>query len=123
VKKLIVILVLFMGALGACTHTGEHKHAYLVRDGMLRVGIHQKAFLDVWGQPDRTGVTQTPEQMSAKWGFGGPRFFKGSKTVENWTYEKIGVVLLFDGAKLIAWKTDKTTQELKASAKPAPEAQ
>jgi hypothetical protein len=53
-------------------HPGEHKHSHYIRDGVLKNGIHQQAFLDVWGPPDRTTAAETAESISAQWGgFGG----------------------------------------------------
>ncbi len=116
--KWVALVVLSLTVLAGCSHTGEHRHAHYVRDGMLKIGIGQQAFLDVWGQPERTSVVQSAEQITAKWGGGGGNFFKGSKALEMWSYNKSEIELLFDGSKLIAWKTNKTTQELKSIAKP-----
>jgi len=85
---------------------------------MLKIGIGQQAFLDVWGQPERTSVVQSTEQITARWGGGGGNIFKGSKALEMWSYNESEIELLFDESKLIAWKTNKTTQELKSIAKP-----
>jgi hypothetical protein len=53
-KKIIpVVLVLFVFI--GCAHR-EHGDALIVRSGVLKQGIEMQAFLDVWGDPDKTRV-------------------------------------------------------------------
>ncbi len=124
-KKISVIfpLILVLSIIYGCggldrAVRGENRWAREVRSGILRVDLPKMAFLDVWGEPTRADTAPTEEVMSASWGAMGGNFFKGSKTVEIWTYENIGIKLVFDRNRLVAWKTDKTVQELKAAAKP-----
>ncbi len=96
-----------------------HRHAHFVRDGLLRYGIADQAFLDVWGTPDRVGVfSNDKETVSANWGSGGGSLFKGQSSFVKWTYEKIGIELYFTRNCLAGWKTDRTVSELKSFAKP-----
>ena len=119
VSVLCVLYVIFL-MVGCATHSKEHRHAPIVRSGILKKGINKQAFLDVWGEPDRARTAPSEEFMSAGWSGSGGGFFKGRKTLEVWSYEKIGIELIFDGDSLAGWKTDKTVQQLKAEAKPLP---
>jgi len=113
-KTSAVVILLFTVILHSCAHYGEHEDAHYIRDGLLQIGIEKQAFLDVWGPPDRTGVTQSDDHVS--WGLLG----SGHTVYDVWTYEAIGIELLFDSEDLVAWKTNKTTHELKSFAKPKP---
>jgi hypothetical protein len=93
----------------------------MVRSGIMQQRIPKQAFLDVWGEPDRTRSVSSEEYMSASWGGVRGGMFKGRDTLELWAYEKIGIELVFGDHGLAGWKTDKTVQELKAAAKPLPE--
>lgn len=127
-KKLILASCIILLVVGCAAHAKgpkEHRHADIVRSGMLRPGIHQQAFLEVWGEPERNRmITETDKDvtLSAGWnGFGGG-VFMGKKrfTYQLWEYSKLDVQLLFDGSSLVNWKSDKTVEELKALAKPKP---
>ena len=119
-KVAIVIGLIFL--LTGCMH----KHAKYVESGVLRRDINKQAFLDVWGSPERTRVVtfrDEDESTSLGWNFGGSGggggLFKGkrSRSFEEWAYEKYGITLLFSGYGLVDWKTDKTTEQIKALAK------
>ena len=56
IRASIALLTVLM--IAGCAHTGEHKHAKYLRDGVLKQGIHKQAFLDVWGPPDNTKMTR-----------------------------------------------------------------
>ena len=118
IRASIALLTVLM--IAGCAHTGEHKHAKYLRDGVLKQGIHKQAFLDVWGPPDNTKMTETPESISAGWGVYGGRFYSGKRALEIWNYEKYGVELVFSQQELVNYKTLKSTQELKSFAKPKP---
>lgn len=120
-RKTIIFVLLFLFIAGCAAGNGEHRTASIVRSGVLQMGLVKKAFTDAWGEPDRTATVATSEFVQAGWSGGGGSFFKGRRTLVVWTYEKIGIELVFDGKSLVGWKTDKTVQELKAVAKPLPE--
>jgi hypothetical protein len=120
--KKVAIVIGFIFLLTGCMH----KHAKYVESGVLRRDINKQAFLDVWGSPERTRVVtfrDEDESTSLGWNFGGGGggggLFKGkrSRSFEEWSYEKFGITLLFSGYGLVDWKTDKTTEEIKALAK------
>jgi hypothetical protein len=119
-KQLLIVLCLL--SLASCA--GMHNRS-IVRSGVLCQGINRQAFLDVWGSPERTRVLVIKdEQESISFGWhanaygGGGGLFKGrqSHVFQEWNYEKIGISLLFDGATLVDWKTDKSVEQLKAIA-------
>ncbi len=117
-RKTIIFVLLFLFIAGCAA---EHRHTPIVRTGIVRMGLNKKAFIEAWGEPYRTGTVASEEFVRAGWSGGGGGFFKGRRTLEVWTYEKIGIELVFDGNSLVGWKTDKTVQELKEFAKPLPE--
>lgn len=92
-------------------------HRKYVSDGLLVTGLNREAFLLEWGPPERTRTMTGEEIMQAGWGIGvgGGKgfFFKGKQTYDLWVYEKKGVELVFLGLRLIAWKTEKSVEELK----------
>ena len=117
-KILTVVLMVFTltGCFGRTARHGEY-----IREGILRIGIVQDAFREVWGLPDRAGVMTGDEYMAANISSHGGGFFKGKDTHEVWQYERINIILVFDKErKLMSWKTDKTVEQLRAFAKPKP---
>jgi hypothetical protein len=79
------------------------------------VDIGQKAFRRQWGEPDRTTPVGSGQDLEAQWGpemRGG--ILQGRRSLDIWVYEKHGVELLFDDGDLAAWKTRRTTEELRA---------
>lgn len=116
VLSMVVVLLLFTGCASRTTRHGEY-----IREGILRIGIVQDAFKEVWGAPDRAGVMTGDEYMAARINGYGGGFFKGRDTLEVWQYDKINIILVFDkDRKLASWKTDKTVEQLKPFAKPRP---
>jgi hypothetical protein len=122
-KKLIFIIVPLL--LFSCAHRNrnrmhiEHKHAPIVRSGILKLGIHKQAFIDTWGSSNRAYTATSEEFMSGRVLGSGGNFYKGKKTLETlevWKYEKIDTELVFDGNSLSAWKTDRTVDELRSFA-------
>ncbi len=111
-------LVLILAGLVAAG-CAESKDRLRVRDGLLMVGLDQNAFLAEWGPPDRTASAISEEQLRARWGpalsgaFSGG-FFKGKRPLDVWSYERHGVELVFDDGDLVAWRTDKTVEQLRA---------
>lgn len=124
--KKILCIVFTIALLAGCAarkqEFREHGHTPIVRSGVLQMGLVKKAFTDAWGDPDRTATVATAEFVKEGWtGGSGSRIFKGSRTLVIWSYDKIGVDLAFSGSSLVGWKTEKTVEELKAFAKPAPD--
>jgi len=113
--------------LSSCSSTlgykwrSEHRHSSIVRSGILEQTIDKQAFIDVWGDPDRTKTISSEEYVSASWGGARGGLFKGKDTLEVWSYEKIGIELVFNKHGLVGWRTDRTVRELKAAAMPLPE--
>jgi hypothetical protein len=83
-----------------------------VRDGFFSQELVKDAFLDVWGQPDKTRVMSGDEVMKANVSRGGGSFYKGKTSFEVWEYYKYGTTLIFSGVKLVDWDTSKTKDEL-----------
>ena len=112
---LLVIVILVFGCI-------MEKHKSYVRRGILVTGLNRGAFLKVWGPPDRT-YTITSEEFSslrAGWGDygGGVGYFKGKVPLNVWVYKEKETELVFYGVRLIAWKTEKSVEELKGSTRP-----
>jgi len=110
---LLILFALFVGC--ASHHYSEHYDAKHVRSGMLKPGIDKQAFLDVWGEPDRTrAVTLTSEnnRLTAKWNRYGGTLSEGQqyKSYLEWSYEKLGVDLLFYGNDLPTGERTKPSQ-------------
>jgi hypothetical protein len=84
---------------------------------MLMVGLSQDAFRAEWGLPDRTASLTSEEEIRARWGasrgVAGGGFFKGKRPLDVWIYDRHGVELVFDDGDLIAWKSDKTVEQLR----------
>jgi hypothetical protein len=105
---LAVVLVLF-GSVGCALQ----RHREWVREGVLIRGLHRDAFLEEWGRPDRTYTITGDEAMNAAWAGGTGFFFKGKAVYDAWEYLSRDTTLVFSNAKLVTWKTTKTTEELK----------
>ena len=117
-KKLIPLIVLL--TLAFVLGCAMAKHRKYVRDGLLVTGLNREAFLLEWGSPERTTTITGEEIMKAGQGAVGGYFFKGKQTYDLWTYEKKGVELVFLGLSLVAWRTEKTVEELKTLTPPEP---
>jgi hypothetical protein len=117
-KAFLVSIVLFL--LIGCS-TAMTKHREQVRSGLLTVGLNREAFLKEWGMPDKTYVISGEEfiKLSASWGAygGGAGFFKGKVPLDVWVYEKREITLVFNGIRLVGWKTEKTRKELESPQK------
>jgi len=83
-----------------------------VRYGFLNTELVKDAFLDVWGQPDKTRIMSGDEIMRADVGRGGGSFYKGKSSYEIWEYSKYGTSLVFSGKSLVNWSTTKSKEEL-----------
>jgi hypothetical protein len=110
----IIILILVTGCIMA-------KHRDSIREGLLVTGLNREAFLKEWGMPDRTSTVSSDEFSSFTAGFtgssGSASYFKGKRPLDVWVYEKWDITLVFSGLRLVAWKTDKNREELKAISK------
>jgi len=97
------------------------RHRKYVREGILVTGLNREAFLLEWGPPTKTHAISSDEfrELSINWGFTRDvgSFRKGT-TLDVWTYENKNVELVFYGLRLVAWKTEKSVEELKALTPP-----
>ena len=84
-----------------------------VRQGLLISGQDRRAFLDLWGPPERTSSITGDDNVRADWGGGGGFFFKGKEVYDVWEYPQKGVTLVFCRGRLTTWKTGKTVAQLR----------
>lgn len=82
--------------------------------GVLRTDIGQKAFRTQWGDPDRIMPILSAQELAQRWGRDVSLLQNIRDVPELWVYERYGVELVFVGGDLIAWKTDKTPEALRA---------
>jgi hypothetical protein len=94
--------------------SGVSKDRQMIRQGMLLVGLDRDDVIAEWGLPDRTESAVSGESLQVRWGIGGGGAYKGNRALDVWIYEKRGVTLVFDDDELIAWKTDKTREQLRS---------
>jgi len=122
-RKLITLFLMLVLAL--VLGCAMQKHRKYVRDGLLVTGLNREAFLLEWGSPDKTYTISSEEfsSLRANWGNlgGGVGYFKGKVPLDVWIYQEKGVQLVFNGLRLIAWKTEKTVEELKGLTTPKPQ--
>ena len=115
------IFIAFIFLLLISCQTGMQKHREQARQGLLTLGLNRNAILAEWGLPDRTSTILSDEfmEISAGWGLGSGRFgyFKGKIPLDVWFYEKKECTLVFQGVKLVGWKTEKTVKELRSPRK------
>lgn len=72
--------------------------------------------------PDKTYTIPSDEfsSFTAGWGgykyaySGGAGYFKGKVPLDVWEYKEKEITLVFHGYRLIAWKTEKSREELKS---------
>ena len=87
-----------------------------------RHGLNREAFLFEWGPPDKTYTISSEEfsSLRAGWGDygGGVGYFKGKVPLNVWVYKEKETELVFHGVRLIAWKTEKSVEELRTSTPP-----
>jgi hypothetical protein len=89
------------------------KHRETVMSGVLTRGTPQKAFIEVWGPPERTRTQTTDtEEKRLEFSRWGGFYGRSERTYEIWEYSKRGAILIFYDGELNGWKTDKTTDEL-----------
>lgn len=82
--------------------------------GLLRVDIGRKAFRVEWGEPDRVVPVAASEDLEARWGSEvRGSVLAGKRDFEIWFYPGRGVELLFQDGDLMAWRTEKTVEELR----------
>jgi hypothetical protein len=108
VGAVLLASLLFAG----CASGGQES----LRQGLLRVGIGQKAFLSEWGPPDRTSADLSEEQLRGRvggWRWEGATLSQGRRPLDVWLYDRYGVIVVFDDGDLVAWRTDKTVEELR----------
>ncbi len=116
-NKIVFIAVVFLLLTGCIM--GKHRDS--IREGLLVTGLNREAFLKEWGMPDRTSTVSSDEFASFSAGFSGSAgsasYFRGRRPLDVWVYEKWDITLIFNGLRLVAWKTDKSTEELKGISK------
>ena len=119
-RRLIPLLLLFILVL--VIGCAMEKHRKYVRDGLLVTGLNREGFLLEWGSPDKTYTISSEEfsSLRAGWGDhgGGVGYFKGKVPLNVWVYKEKEVELVFHGIGLIAWKTEKSVEELRTSNPP-----
>lgn len=115
-KKLTILFFLVLTIL--VFGCAMQKHRKYVREGILVTGLNREAFLLEWGPPDRTQVITGEEVIRAGWMLGRGFLMKGKQKYDIWIYEDKDIELMFYGIRLVAWKTEKTVEELKALTPP-----
>jgi len=110
-KRWIWLLVLVALLVCGCA---MHKHRESVREGALAPRLHRDAFVKEWGQPDRTTSTASQEFINFPSGGQSRDYGRARTPLQVWIYDKYGVALVFQGVRLVGWKTDKTPADLKA---------
>ena len=117
IKKISLLVIFGLLIILASSGCVMQKHRQYIRDGLLVTGLNREAFLKEWGMPDKTYTIPSDEfsSFTAGWGGygGGAGYYKGKVPLDVWEYENKGVTLVFHGYRLIAWKTEKTREELK----------
>ena len=105
---LLLIIFLFVGCARSYIESIE-----TVKKGILVSYTDRRAFLDVWGPPERTHL-EKGDAILAKWSTpSGSGVFGHDRTYDVWEYPSKGTTLYFDGYYLINWRTDRTTMQLK----------
>jgi hypothetical protein len=116
-KRILILIGVFVIVTGCIMA----KHRDSIREELLVTGLNREAFLKEWGMPDRTSTISSDEVASFSAGFSGSAgsasYFRGRRPLDVWVYEKWDITLIFDGLRLVAWKTDKTREELKVISK------
>jgi hypothetical protein len=99
------------------TSCGMMRQRKQIREGFITRGLIGKAFVKEWGLPARTRVVGCGEGTEASWGGGnggfGGSFYQGKMACEVWEYPDHGISLMFKGAHLVDWKTDRSVAELR----------
>ena len=116
---LAIFSLLFMLVMSSCA---MQRHRQYIRDGLLVSGLNRNAFLKEWGMPDKTYTIPSDEftSFTSGWGgsqyyhSGGATYFKGKVPLDVWEYKEKDITLVFHGYRLIAWKTEKTREEIKS---------
>jgi hypothetical protein len=115
-KKAVFISIVLLLLIGCSTAMTKHREQ--IRSGLLTVGLNREAFLKEWAMPDKTYSISSEEftKLSASWGDygGGAGFFKGKVPLDVWVYNERQVTLVFNGIRLVGWKTEKTRKELES---------
>ena len=89
------------------------RHVDTVKQGMLVSGTDRRAFLEVWGTPDRTFTVKGETMLGARWSAVGGQIFRKDRVYDVWEYGKRGVTLYFDNYYLASWNTERTTEQLR----------
>ena len=109
------LLIGLLLGLVACASGGQRS----LRNGNLRPGIGQKAVLSEWGLPERTLAVVSAEQLRSRWGTAPEVHLRPDRLpLDLWMYDTAGVELVFDDGDLVAWKTDRDMDELRALVQP-----
>ena len=121
--RLLTILCVCLILPPGCTTFGRlPKHREQVRHGLLTTGLHRDAFLAEWGYPTRTATLTGEEMVEARMFAGRGSFSKSRRAYDVWEYPDREVTLVFSGARLVAWETDKTVEQLSSGHQAQPEA-
>jgi hypothetical protein len=106
-RALLIALAL---GLVACASGGQRS----LRDGTLHPGIGQKAFVTEWGLPERTLSVVSAAQLATRWGVAASPASPSRRPLDLWVYEKHGVEAVFNNGDLVAWKSDRSAEQLRA---------
>lgn len=111
-SRALVIFSVVIAALAQLAGCAGIAHRQHVRDGLLNTGLEKGAFLDTWGQPDKTSVRNGEDVTTAHAARGGESLNKSKGSYEVWEYNRYGTALVFSGAHLVNWSTTKSKEEL-----------
>lgn len=102
------VAVCIISCLSACVIRPDIRS---IRSGVLKKGLHLSAFESEWGQPDKTFICDGKSFKVINHYTGD--IVDRTRDFECWSYDRFGVMLVFDENSLSGWQTDKTVNQLK----------
>ena len=111
-KRLVVLTTLACLVLVLTACTLRHQREEL-RTGVLAPGLHRNAFRDEWGPPTSAYSRLGSQVANDHWTLPTGRVQGGDRVYHVWEYDDREVTLLFHHYKLVAWRTEKTVEELR----------
>ena len=111
-KRLIAgsALVCLVLALADCALRQQREE---LRTGVLAPGIDRRAFRDEWGPPTKAYSRLGSQVADDHWTLPIGHVQRGDRVYHVWEYDDREVTLLFHHYKLVAWRTEKTVEELR----------
>ena len=108
-KNLSIFFALFIAfALAGCVGPDVQ----YIRSGILKKGMHVRAFEKEWGLPEKT-IPCDGKAIQGINHYTGD-VVKFTSDLECWEYTRYGVTLMLSENVLVGWQTDKTAKELKS---------